>query len=554
MERYASAAGRASTTAASVALRLRHRAPRHARDRAPARPRRLRPAPRFTGLGRAVPVRRRRQRRAAPHRGRRHQAAQPRPDRRPPGPRPARRPGRVPPICSHGRPRHLLPGHLVPTLAMISGPWSLYAPSFEAQRDRLRAHAFAAARGRRLRARRSTTSRASRSPATTRAYREQRAQGAADLPAAGDPTRSSRRGRASEVSRDRRTAVARASSWAVWRSRAGAMRGGRGDAAAAAEVRSRRQRLRPSTTGGCSSGGAATDALYVFEPVKPRPRRRRSRSSCTATTSSPATTTLYERSSATRCARAASSSTRAGRPASPSPCPGPFDIEPCIDSAVERHPRRARRTCARDPQPGAAAARPDELLRLLLRRHHHREPRQPLPVAASAQAAGDLPRGPRTTADSPAPASRRSTTRWRASLRSVRLFQCHSGARGRPLRPTDPGVSTNSCNAVFPQARAASRPATRTSSSPSADTPRRARRCPRAARGLRGGRAVRRTRCLRLELLLEGLGCAAQLRDCADKDCRYALGDTRKHRSNGRWSDGVPIAPLTIQDAAPILP
>ena len=35
-------------------------------------------------------------------------------------------------------------------------------------------------------------------------------------------------------------------------------------------------------------------------------------------------------------------------------------------------------------------------------------------------------------------------------------------------------------------------------------------------------------------------------------DCKYALGNTRQHRSNGRWSDGVPIAPLKIQDAAPI--
>ena len=46
------------------------------------------------------------------------------------------------------------------------------------------------------------------------------------------------------------------------------------------------------------------------------------------------------------------------------------------------------------------------------------------------------------------------------------------------------------------------------------------------------------------------------LRTCAleGTDCKYALGDTRKHRSNGRWSDGVPIAPLKVQDAAPIAP
>ena len=46
------------------------------------------------------------------------------------------------------------------------------------------------------------------------------------------------------------------------------------------------------------------------------------------------------------------------------------------------------------------------------------------------------------------------------------------------------------------------------------------------------------------------------LRSCAysGKDCRYALGDTRQHRSNGRWSDGGPITPLAVQDRAPIHP
>ena len=46
------------------------------------------------------------------------------------------------------------------------------------------------------------------------------------------------------------------------------------------------------------------------------------------------------------------------------------------------------------------------------------------------------------------------------------------------------------------------------------------------------------------------------LRSCtlAGTDCQYALGDTPEHRSNGVWSDGVPVAPLKIQDAAPIRP
>ena len=46
------------------------------------------------------------------------------------------------------------------------------------------------------------------------------------------------------------------------------------------------------------------------------------------------------------------------------------------------------------------------------------------------------------------------------------------------------------------------------------------------------------------------------LRSCAytGRACRSALGDTLRHRFNGRWSDGVPIMRLKIQDAAPIRP
>jgi len=39
-------------------------------------------------------------------------------------------PGQLPPICSMGGLGGFTHTHLVPTLAMISGPWSLYAPSF----------------------------------------------------------------------------------------------------------------------------------------------------------------------------------------------------------------------------------------------------------------------------------------------------------------------------------------------------------------------------------------------------------------------------------------
>ena len=41
------------------------------------------------------------------------------------------------------------------------------------------------------------------------------------------------------------------------------------------------------------------------------------------------------------------------------------------------------------------------------------------------------------------------------------------------------------------------------------------------------------------------------MRDRPTRWTRLTLANTRQHRSNGRWSDGVPIAPLKIQDAAP---
>ncbi len=45
------------------------------------------------------------------------------------------------------------------------------------------------------------------------------------------------------------------------------------------------------------------------------------------------------------------------------------------------------------------------------------------------------------------------------------------------------------------------------------------------------------------------------LRDCglSGTNCAYALGDTPQHRSMGQWSDGVPVRPLRIQQTAPII-
>ena len=89
--------------------------------------------------------------------------------------------GRIPPICSMGGLGTFTQGHLVPTLAVISGPWSLYAPSFERRAldfKRMRSQLLAIG---------DTVLALDRVPSEQiagdyPAYREQRAQGAAGCP------------------------------------------------------------------------------------------------------------------------------------------------------------------------------------------------------------------------------------------------------------------------------------------------------------------------------------------------------------------------------------
>ena len=69
-----------------------------------------------------------------------------------------------------------------------------------------------------------------------------------------------------------------------------------------------------------------------------------------------------------------------------------------------------------------------------------------------------------------------------------------------------------------------------------------------------GGSQPAQRRRLRLELLLEGLGRTAQLRVLEEELPLRARRTPAEHRSKGRWSDGVPIKPLKIQDGAPIRP
>ena len=181
--------------------------------------------------------------------------------------------GQVPPICNMGGLGSFFQTRLVPTLAMISGPWSLYAPSFRGSAidyKRMRSQLLAvgdtvlALDGAPMDADRRGLPRDARAASA----------GGADLPQPIDECRSSPRGPVSD-SRGRRRTVRRSlvGAWPSWRRRLPAAitqppqpKSGPG-----------RERLRARRLAG-QLGRHRADAWYVFEPVRPRPRSARSRS------------------------------------------------------------------------------------------------------------------------------------------------------------------------------------------------------------------------------------------------------------------------------------
>jgi pimeloyl-ACP methyl ester carboxylesterase len=228
------------------------------------------------------------------------------------------------------------------------------------------------------------------------------------------------------------------------------------------------------------------------------------------------------------------------------PCPGPFDIEPCMTSAV----RGIR---------GAISylrARPRARVQSQLRRtswfgfsfggvitanlaNRYRRLHLPKPRAiflddphdgGFAQLGFDEPAVDDSLAGIP---------------RTVKL-QCHSGADGVISEPSKRDAS---CNAIFPKFRHIP---TRNKDLVLTHTDTHGRPLLSSEHGVctarkGGANAYDWNFCWRVW---------DALRSCAyaGADCRYVLGNTRAHRSMGRWSDGVPVRPLKIQDAAPIRP
>ena len=253
-----------------------------------------------------------------------------------------------------------------------------------------------------------------------------------------------------------------------------------------------------------SSGGTGADAWYVFEPVKPRPKK------------APVTVVMhgyYEFAGYDQLYGFIRHTVRKGsiviyprwQTDVATPCPGPFDVEPCIASAVNgiRGALDYLRADRKRVQPqlrktsyfgfsfgGIVTANMANRYRAL------GLPKPRAIFLEDPEDSGLAGEGEPALDDSLSGIPRRT------------LFQCHSGAEGAAA--DHPDFTTNSCNAVFPLIGQIPDQQQGPGAHPDRH-PRRARAVLRPRR-MRGGRALRRTQRLRLELLLEGLGRAAKLR------------------------------------------
>jgi hypothetical protein len=289
-----------------------------------------------------------------------------------------------------------------------------------------------------------------------------------------------------------------------------------------------------------SSGGSGADAWYAFEPVGPKPRK------------APLAIVMhgyYEFSGYDQMYDFIRHTVRKGsvviypryQTGTAVPCPGPFDIEPCMRSASKgirgalAHLRaRGSRVQPQLRETSYFGFSFGGIITINLA-NRYRALHLPKPRAIFLDDPHD---GGLAGFDEPAVDDSLS-----GIPRTVKL-QCHSGSQGVI---GEPNTANGSCNAIFPKLW----------------------RIPKANKDLvltrpdtHGDPGLSS---------LHGV-CAARkgaaddydwnfcwkvwdgLRDCAyhGTHCGYALGNTARHRSNGRWSDGVPVVPLKIQDAAPI--
>jgi pimeloyl-ACP methyl ester carboxylesterase len=297
-------------------------------------------------------------------------------------------------------------------------------------------------------------------------------------------------------------------------------------------------------------GGSGANGWYVFEPTTPRP------------VSAPLVIVTHgygEFSGYTSMSALIGHTVRTGnvviytrwQTGIATPCPGPFDIEPCMSSEatgirgalafLRGHPSRVQPQLERTSYFGFSFG--GIVTANLASRYKQLELPRPRAIFLDDPHDGALTGFGEPALDASL-----------AGIPSSTLVECHAGAEGVLSQPSQGGLA-GSCNAVFPKLTS---------------VPAKNKNIVLTSHDAHGAPAL---------AAIHGV-CAADsrpgashdpvnaydwgfcwkvfdaLRSCAyaKVNCRYALGDTPEHRYIGTWSDGVPIIGLKVQNRAPIGP
>ncbi len=291
-----------------------------------------------------------------------------------------------------------------------------------------------------------------------------------------------------------------------------------------------------------SEGGEGPDAWFAFEPIKPRPERA---------PLAIITHGYYEFEGYDRLYELIRHTVQRGnvvvfprwQTGVADPCPGPFNIEPCIDSAttgihdgidfLRSAENRVRPQLGKTSYFGFSYG--GILTANLANRYRQLELPRPRAIFLDDPHDGEL-------AGIGEPALDDSL----AGIPPDVKLECHSGAEGVIGVPR---LRDGSCNAVFPLID----------------------HIPNRNKGL----VMTRTDGYGTPTLSSVHGvCAGEkgtadaydwrfcwkvwdaLRSCSyrQRNCSYALRRGRRHTWMGRWSDGTPVTPLVVRKAAPLRP
>jgi hypothetical protein len=291
-----------------------------------------------------------------------------------------------------------------------------------------------------------------------------------------------------------------------------------------------------------SSGGSGANAWFVFQPTKPRPAKAPLAVITHGYYQFSGYAHLYELIRHTVLSGDVVIYTR-WQTGIATPCPGPFDIEPCIASEVSgirgalaylhASKRRVQPDLGRTSYFGFSFG--GIITANIANRYRSLHLPKPRAIFLDDPHDGGL-------AGFGEPALDDSLAGIPADVK----LECHSGADGVLAGP---GKQDSSCNALFPklgQIPKKNKDLVLTHTDRHGEPPLYSTHG--VCAGERGtADAYDWNFCWKVWDALQA--CAYD-----GKDCRYALGDTPQHRSNGRWSDGTPVTPLKIQDQAPIRP